>query len=97
MGDGVKMKKAAKITVKGNVHGVFYREYVREHAEKLGLKGFVRNIENGSVEVVIEGDIEKVDEMFNLCKTGPKHAVINSTEIVETSFQDFKDFKVLHI
>jgi acylphosphatase len=91
------MKKAVKITVKGNVQGVFYRNYVKEHAERLELFGFVRNIEEGNVELFVEGDIEKVDEMFELCKKGPKHAVIDSTEMAETSFQDFKDFKILHI
>ncbi len=93
------MKKAVKITVKGNLHGSFYRDYIREHAERLGLKGFVRNVEDGAVEVFVEGDIEDVDRMFELCRkeNAPKHAVIRDIQMIEAEFQDLKEFKVLHI
>ena len=91
------MKKAAKINVKGIVQGVFFRNYIKENAESLKLNGFVRNLNNNNVEIVIEGDIENVDKMCELCKTGPKHAIIKNVEAIEIPFQDFKDFKVLHI
>ncbi len=91
------MKKAVKITIKGTVQGVFFRNFVKENAEKLKLKGFVRNLENSKVEVFAEGDIDNVDKLFEICKKGPKHAVIKDIQIQEQPFQDFKEFKVLRI
>tara|TARA_Y100000310_G_C20455752_1_gene702960 strand:- start:19 stop:294 length:276 start_codon:yes stop_codon:yes gene_type:complete len=91
------MKKAAKIIVKGTVQGVFFRNFVKDNANKLNLKGFVRNLESGSVEIFVEGEIDNVDRLCEVCKQGPKHAVIKDVSMKETSFQDFKDFKVLHI
>ena len=91
------MKKAAKLIIKGNVQGVFFRGYIKENADALGLRGFVRNLDNGDVEVIIEGEIENVDQMHEICKQGPKHAVIKELEISEIPFQDFQEFKILHI
>ncbi|MFA6023309.1 MAG: acylphosphatase [Candidatus Pacearchaeota archaeon] len=91
------MKKAAKITIHGNVQGVFFRNYIKEKADSLGLKGFVRNLEGGDVELVVEGDIDHVDKMHELCRQAPKHAVISSTELKEIEFQDFTEFQILHI
>lgn len=91
------MKKAAKITIRGNVQGVFFRNYIKEQAESLELKGFVRNLEGGNVELFVEGEIDNVDKMHELCKQGPKHAVIKEVELKESEFQDFQDFKILHI
>lgn len=83
--------------IKGSVQGVFFRGYIKENADSLGLNGFVRNLETGNVEVFIEGDIDNVDKMIEQCKTGPKHSEIKEIEITEAPFQDFKEFKILHI
>jgi acylphosphatase len=91
------MKKAVKINIKGSVQGVFYRKFVKEHADNLNLKGFVRNLEKGGVEVFVEGEIEDVDNLCEKCKEGPKHSVIKECLIEEQPFQDFEDFKILHI
>ena len=91
------MKKAVKITIKGNVQGVFFRDFVNENAKKLKLCGFVRNLESGNVEVMAEGEIDDVDKLCEICKKGPRHAMIKNTTVKEIPFQDLKDFKVLHI
>jgi len=91
------MKKAIRLYVDGTVQGVFYRAFVKENAEKNNVKGFIRNLINGKVEVFLEGDIDAVDKMVELCKQGPKHAVIKNIEIKPERVQDFKVFKVLHI
>ncbi len=91
------MKKAAKIIIKGSVQGVFFRDFVKENAESLGVNGFVRNIADGGVEVIAEGEIEDIDRLFELCKKGPKHSLVKETIIEEIPFQDFTEFKVLHI
>jgi len=91
------MKKAIKMVINGTVQEVFFRNFVKEEADKLDVKGFIRNLDNGGIEVFAEGEIENVDNLCEICKTGPKHAKINKISISESSFQDFKEFKVLHI
>lgn len=91
------MKKAAKIIIKGSVQNLFFRNFIKDHADSLGLKGFVRNLDNGQVEVFVEGDIESVDEMYERCKKGSKNTQVREATINEASFQDFKEFKVLNI
>ena len=91
------MKKSVRLYIDGAVQGIFFRNFVKEEAEKRDLRGFVRNLENGKVEVFLEGDNAKVDEMIEVCKKGPKHAQIRNLEIKQEKFQDFKQFKVLNI
>lgn len=91
------VKKSVRIYVDGTVQGVFFRAFVKENAEKNNVKGFIRNLVNGKVEVFLEGDADAVNKMIELCKQGPKHAIIKNIEIKPEKFQDFKVFKVLHI
>lgn len=91
------MKKSVRLYVEGTVQGVFFRNFVKENAEKENVHGFVRNLEDGRIEVFLEGDNEKVDRMVELCKKGPRHSQIRNVVLKEEKFQDFRDFKVLHI
>ena len=91
------MKKSVRLYIKGTVQGIFFRQFIKENAERHNVKGFVRNLEDGRVEVFAEGDIENVEKMIELCKQGPKHSRIENVEIKEERFQDFKEFKLLHI
>lgn len=90
------MKKAVRLQIDGTVQGVFFREFVKENAEKLNVKGFVRNLEDGRVETFLEGNPEEVNKMVEMCKKGPKHSQIKKVEEKEEKFQSFKNFKVLH-
>jgi len=91
------MKKSIRLYISGLVQGIFFRGFIKENAERLNLKGFVRNLEDGRVEVFIEGNSNEVNKMIELCKKGPKHSQVK--EVVEKSerFQGLKAFKVLHI
>ncbi len=91
------MKKSIRLYITGTVQGVFFRDFIKESADNLELKGYVRNLEDGRVEVRFEGDGKKVDEMTEICKKGPKHASIRRVDVIEEPFQDFGDFKILHI
>ena len=71
--------------------------FVKENAERYNVKGFVRNLEDGRVEVFLEGNSDDVNKMIDLCKKGPKHSQIRNVQIKPEKFQDFKVFKVLHI
>lgn len=91
------MKKAKRLYINGTVQGIFFRQFIKENAERNDVRGFVRNLEDGRVEVFIEGDGKDVDKMIELCKKGPRHAQIRNVEIKEEKVQDFKEFKILHI
>lgn len=91
------MKKSVRIYIDGTVQGVFFRGFIKENAEKHNVKGFVRNLEDGRVEAFFEGDASSVNEMISISKKGPRHAKIRKVEIKPETFQDFKNFKILHI
>lgn len=91
------MKKSVRVYITGVVQGVFFRGFVKENAERYDVKGFVRNLEDGRIEVFLEGNIDNVNKMISLCKAGPKHAQIKNIEIKPEKFQGLKTFKVLHI
>ncbi len=90
------MKKAAKIIVQGTVQGIFFRQFVKEHADNLGLVGFVRNLESGNVEIIVEGKDEQIERMVGFVRKGPEHAQIRNVQIEGKKWSgDFKEFKVL--
>jgi len=91
------MKKSVRIYIDGTVQGVFFRGFIKENAEKYDVKGFIRNLEDGRIEVFLEGQVNEVNKMIELCKKGPKHSIIKKVEIKPERFQGFKVFKVLHI
>ncbi len=90
------MKKAVRVYYRGTVQGIFFRQFIKEHADKRGVKGFARNIETDKVEAWFQGDSEMVDEMIEVCRIGPKHSMIKQVEVKEEKWDDdFKDFKIL--
>ncbi len=91
------MKKSIRLYINGTVQGVFFRRFIKENAEKIGVNGFTRNLEDGRVEVFIEGNVDDVKKMIEICKTGPKHAQIRNVEMKVERYQGLKNFKVLHI
>ncbi len=90
------MKKAAKFIVKGTVQGVFFRQFVKEHADKLRLNGFVRNLTKGDCEIIVEGESESIERLSNFVRKGPEHSQIRQVQIEERKWSgEFKDFKIL--
>ena len=65
---------AVRATVQGRVQGVFFRAFVEEHAQQLGLRGYVRNLPSGTVEVVAEGEQERVERLVEYLRVGPPGA-----------------------
>jgi acylphosphatase len=89
------MKKSVRLTIQGSVQPVFFNRFVKENADKLGIKGFVRNKGDGIMEIFAEGNVNEVNDMVLKCKTGPQHAMIRNINEKEEKFQDFKDFKIM--
>jgi len=90
------MKKSVRLYINGTVQGVFFRGFIKENAERYNVKGFVRNLEDGRIEVFLEGQVNDVNKMIEICKKGPKHSIIKKVEEKSERFQGLKTFKVLH-
>jgi acylphosphatase len=69
------------VVIKGRVQGVFYRNWTVDNARELGLKGWVRNRRDGSVEAVFSGSPNAVQEMEQRCRRGPRDAVVTGLEV----------------
>jgi acylphosphatase len=89
------MEVRAEIIVNGLVQGVGYRYFVQREANKLGLKGFVKNLFTGEVLTVVEGEKAIVEEMFKKLRVGPIHASVKSCKVDwQESTNEFTDFEV---
>ncbi|MBI3596717.1 MAG: acylphosphatase [Nitrospirae bacterium] len=84
---------AAEILVSGRVQGVYYRAFTQEAALRLGLTGFCRNLPDGRVEVVAEGDREVIETLIDQLRIGPPRARVEDIQVnwkpAEKSFKDF--------
>jgi len=90
-----KKIKRARITVKGRVQGIFFRSSTKRIAAKLGLKGYVKNLPDGNVEVVAEGNEEKIKKLIEFCKTGPSLSKVEDADIkFEKPTKEFGGFEV---
>ncbi len=85
----------ALITVRGIVQGVNYRWFTQRRAQALSLRGFVRNMPDGSVEVTAEGERAAIEQLLTALRVGPAAAVVES---VTTEWQppsgEFHQFEV---
>ncbi len=73
--------KRIHLIISGNVQGVFFRHNTNKVGNRLGLKGFVRNLPDGNVEVIAEGDGDRLKEMAEFCKKGPMGAKVEEVKI----------------
>lgn len=89
--------KTLRVILSGTVQGILFRKFIEENANRIGIRGFVRNRDDGKVEVLIEGRDEKVLEMLEICKTGNVHAKVREIEIKELPNQSFEGFRILRI
>ncbi len=87
--------KTIRMYITGSVQGMFFRQFIDKTAKELKLKGFVRTLDDGRVEVVVEGRIEPVTEMIKRCQTGPRHSSVKNVEVQDMTNQGFDGFKVL--
>jgi acylphosphatase len=70
-----------RVVVSGHVQGVFFRDSCQREAIGAGVCGHVRNLPDGRVEGVFEGDPAAVDRMVAWCRMGPRHARVDKVEV----------------
>lgn len=74
------MKKQVHLLILGRVQGVFFRASASHAARNLRINGFVRNLSDGSVELVGEGEEEALKRLIDWCRKGPPGAYVNRVE-----------------
>ncbi len=85
----------AEIIINGLVQGVGFRYFVVRNADKLGLKGYTKNLYSGEVLTVVEGEKILIEELYNKLKIGSLHADVKNTSIKWCEFKnEFKRFEV---
>ena len=87
--------KRMHVWVSGYVQGVFFRATTRKTAKRHGVKGWVKNLRDGRVEAVFEGEADAVDALVEFCHDGPPAASVDDVEAVEEEpTGEFDDFSV---
>ena len=87
--------KCAHIIAFGRVQGVFFRDNTRKKAVELGLKGYAKNLPDGNVEIVAQGDEEKIIELIEFIKKGPGIAKVENIKVKHKEPENFKNFEVI--
>lgn len=89
------MRRRVRVVVSGRVQGVFFRAATQEQAVALGVSGWVRNLADGRVEVVAEGESPNIAALLKWCEQGPPRAVVESVRVQEEPpRKEFTGFEV---
>ena len=87
----------AHVFVEGRVQGVFFRDSTRARAQELGLTGYVRNLADGRVEAVFEGDEAAVQEAVSFIRQGPPFSRVTQLDVVDEPYVgEFSEFSVTY-
>ena len=78
----------------GLVQGVYFRDTTRRLALRYGVAGWVRNNWDGTVEAVFEGEPEAVARMVELCRQGPRGAIVERVDVYDEPFEGLRDFEI---
>lgn len=74
--------KTVRLRIHGRVQGVFYRAWTVGEAQARGLSGWVRNRSDGTVEAVVSGPADKVDDLIAACRFGPPRAAVTAIDVL---------------
>jgi acylphosphatase len=89
-----EMQRRAHIIVQGRVQGVGYRASAQYAAEALGLTGYVRNLPDGGVEIMAEGEADTLEQLVSWARRGPSAARVTDCQVewqnATGAFQDFR-------
>jgi len=88
--------KTKKIKVEGKVQGVFFRQSAKETADKLGIKGTVKNCNDDSVEIVATGEDEQLNKLVDWCREGSANSKVTNVLVQELSLQQFRNFSIAY-
>jgi acylphosphatase len=75
---------------------VFFRKHTLEKARELGVKGYVKNCKDGTVEVFAEGNEQQVDLLVKWCHSGPDKSRVDKVDIHHLPLKNFTEFIITH-
>jgi len=85
---------AVHVRIRGLVHGVSFRSSMAQLASDLGVRGWVRNLPDGTVEAFLEGDERKVNRIIDWAKFGPPRARVDKLEVEPAAPRNHRDFRI---
>lgn len=89
------MKARIHVFISGRVQGVFFRDHTRRWASSLGLTGWVKNLWDGRVEVVAEGEEKLLHALIARLKEGPPGALVENVDVTWEEYRaEFTDFRI---
>jgi len=89
------MKVRAHVFISGRVQGVFFRYETKRMALRRGVSGWVRNLPDGRVEALFEGEKSNVEEMIRFCHRGPPGAIVKNVKVIwEQPTGDLQSFQI---
>jgi acylphosphatase len=88
------MKKHFDITVFGKVQNVGFRFYTNKRAQEIGLSGYVKNLQNGSVYIEAEGDEKDLETFLDFIKRGPQWARVDKVDAHESPVMGYEEFRI---
>ena len=88
------MATAVHVKIRGLVHGVSFRSSMAQLASEMGVRGWVRNLPDGSVEAFLEGDERKVSRVLDWAKSGPPRARVDRLEVEPATPRNHRDFRI---
>ena len=90
------METAYDIRITGKVQGVFYRASTLKKAKEIGIVGWCKNLNNGDVQVLAQGNRTDLNELLLWCKVGPPKAIVKEIEFKEVAMSSFLVFEIKH-
>ena len=87
--------KHLDIVISGRVQGVFYRASSKAVADQLGIKGFARNKEDGSVFIEAEGDDFSLELFLEFCHKGSDRAAVENITVTEGEVKNYRNFEIV--
>ena len=86
--------RSVRILISGKVQGVFFRKYTCDEALRLGLRGYVKNLPDGRVQVEVSGEPDAVEALISWCKTGPPRARVTDVQVTGSEPADVSTFVI---
>jgi len=83
------------LIVKGKVQGVFFRAEAKEAADKLGIKGWIKNHEDGNVEIMAKGTEEALDAFISWCRKGSPKSQVTGVIVTPLHIEDLDSFEII--
>ena len=85
---------ARRYLIRGRVQGVGYRYFAQHHAERLGVRGYARNLDDGRVEVYAVATADRLSEYAGLLHRGPQWSDVRGVEEQEAAVQQYGSFRI---